>query len=155
MPQGQPGQGFGGGGGAFPGGANGYAGRFGPGGFGGRRFLLGGLLFRYAFVAQILFAIALVLLVVAFWFIFQKAGYNGALSLLMLIPLVNIGMMLWFAFSEWPIFKSLREKEAIAASAMAQFGGGAPPAAAVAPPAPAPAPAPAPEQPPANPPAAQ
>ena len=36
------------------------------------------------------------------WKIVSKAGYSGAWSLLMLIPLVNIIMLWVFAFSSWP-----------------------------------------------------
>jgi hypothetical protein len=43
------------------------------------------------------------------WTIASKAGYSGALSLLMLIPLVNIIIILMFAFSEWPVQRELRE----------------------------------------------
>ncbi len=38
----------------------------------------------------------------AFWKIFSKAGYNGALSLLMLIPFVNLVVIVWFALADWP-----------------------------------------------------
>jgi hypothetical protein len=34
--------------------------------------------------------------------IFSKAGYPGWLSVLMLIPLLNIVLIFWFAFSDWP-----------------------------------------------------
>jgi uncharacterized oligopeptide transporter (OPT) family protein len=46
------------------------------------------------------------------WTIAAKAGYSGALSLLMLIPLVNLIIVLMFAFSEWPIQRELREARA-------------------------------------------
>jgi len=39
------------------------------------------------------------------WKIFSKAGYHGALGLLMLVPLANIIMLAILAFSEWPIHK--------------------------------------------------
>lgn len=35
--------------------------------------------------------------------IFQKAGHSGALCLLMLVPVLNVIMFFWFAFSTWPI----------------------------------------------------
>jgi hypothetical protein len=35
--------------------------------------------------------------------IFSKAGYSGWLSLLFLVPIVNIILFLWFAFSTWPV----------------------------------------------------
>lgn len=42
------------------------------------------------------------------WRIAEKAGYGGAMSLLMLIPLVNYVILLIFAFSEWPIETRLK-----------------------------------------------
>lgn len=45
------------------------------------------------------------IIVVPFWRIFKKAGYTGALSLLALIPLVNIILLWVFAFSKWPVEK--------------------------------------------------
>jgi hypothetical protein len=42
------------------------------------------------------------------WKIAAKAGYQGALSLLMLVPLVNFVIILIFAFSEWPIESRLK-----------------------------------------------
>jgi len=40
--------------------------------------------------------------VVPGWRIASKAGFSGALSLLLLIPLVNIIMIWVFAFMKWP-----------------------------------------------------
>ena len=53
------------------------------------------------------------LLIIAFfifcwWRIFSKAGHSGWLSLLLLVPLVNLFVFLWFVFSEWPVQKQLR-----------------------------------------------
>ena len=45
------------------------------------------------------------LLGLMWWKIFKKAGYPGALGLLMLVPLANILMFAILAFSEWPIHK--------------------------------------------------
>ena len=44
-------------------------------------------------------------IVVPFWRIFSKAGFPGALSLLMLVPLVNLIMIFVLAFAEWPALK--------------------------------------------------
>jgi len=41
-------------------------------------------------------------IVVPFWKICQKAGFPGALSLLMLVPLVNIGFLYYLGFAQWP-----------------------------------------------------
>jgi hypothetical protein len=48
-------------------------------------------------------------IVVPFWRIFSKAGFSGALSLLMFIPLVNLIMIFVLAFSEWPALREKRE----------------------------------------------
>lgn len=49
--------------------------------------------------------VAAVLAVIPAWKIVSKAGYNGAWSLLIFVPLVNLIMMYVFAFSEWPVEK--------------------------------------------------
>jgi hypothetical protein len=46
------------------------------------------------------------IIVVPCWRIVGKAGYSGALSLLTLVPLVNIILLWVFAFSNWPIERS-------------------------------------------------
>lgn len=43
--------------------------------------------------------------VIPFWRICSKAGYPGWLSLLILIPLVNLVFLYVLAFSEWPSFR--------------------------------------------------
>lgn len=46
--------------------------------------------------------LTLLLIVVPFWKICEKAGYSGWLSLLVMIPLINIGFLFFLAFSDWP-----------------------------------------------------
>lgn len=41
-------------------------------------------------------------LLVPIWRIFSKAGFSGWLSLLMLVPLVNLIVLYVIAFSPWP-----------------------------------------------------
>ncbi len=48
------------------------------------------------------FIVWIVVFLVPLWRIVSKAGFNGALSLLSLIPLVNIVMLWVFAFVKWP-----------------------------------------------------
>lgn len=43
-----------------------------------------------------------VIVILPFWFIFSKAGYSKWLSLLMVVPLVNIALLYFLAFSKWP-----------------------------------------------------
>jgi len=39
------------------------------------------------------------------WIIFSKAGFTGWLSLLLLVPVLNILVLYYVAFSKWPILK--------------------------------------------------
>ena len=45
--------------------------------------------------------------VIPYWKIFSKAGFAGPISLLMLIPLVNLVTLYVVAFSEWPVLRQL------------------------------------------------
>lgn len=59
-----------------------------------------------------IFAIVIFAAIVAIWWkIFQKSGHPPALSILMVVPLANLVLLLYFAFSEWPIQRRLRELE--------------------------------------------
>lgn len=50
--------------------------------------------------------VALVVSVLPFWFICKKAGFHGALSLLMLVPVANLVLPFVLAFAEWPALKA-------------------------------------------------
>lgn len=52
-------------------------------------------------VSGIVFLLVIPVLVIPYWKIFSKAGFAGALSLLMLVPLVNLIVLYIVAFSEW------------------------------------------------------
>lgn len=43
-----------------------------------------------------------VVIVLPFWKIFSKAGFSGWLSLLLLLPLVNLVVLYVVAFVRWP-----------------------------------------------------
>ena len=58
-------------------------------------------------VVVVVYLAIIVLFIVGYWKIWSKAGFNGAWSLLMLVPLVNLGAFLYLAFAEWPIHKRL------------------------------------------------
>ena len=60
-----------------------------------------------------IFVIAIIAAVIIFpyWKIFSKAGYSGALSLLMLIPLVNVIMLFFLAFADWPALKNAQKQQ--------------------------------------------
>lgn len=55
----------------------------------------------------IVFGVIFLLAGVIWWKILSKAGHRGWVGLLMLVPLVNVGLLLYLAFAEWPIHREL------------------------------------------------
>jgi uncharacterized membrane protein YhaH (DUF805 family) len=52
----------------------------------------------------VIFALAAILFTLyCYWRVAEKCGYPGVYSLLLLIPLVNIVVHLYWVFAEWPI----------------------------------------------------
>ncbi len=47
------------------------------------------------------------LIIVPTWKIFSKAGYPGIMSFAMVVPILNIVMLCFLGFSEWPVLKEL------------------------------------------------
>jgi hypothetical protein len=66
--------------------------------------------FLFGFIGIIvLVTLALMaLLIYLYWRIAEKAGYNGAWSLLTLVPLGHIVLLILFAVSEWPLEAEVR-----------------------------------------------
>jgi len=62
--------------------------------------------------------------VVAWFRIFRKAGISPWLGIAMLVPMVNLCLLFWFAFSTWPI-----ELELARLRAALQAGSGSAPVA--------------------------
>lgn len=60
------------------------------------------------------FAMIAAFTILPYWFIFSKAGYPGALALLMLVPIANFVMPLFLAFSKWPLERQLEDAQAAA-----------------------------------------
>jgi ABC-type spermidine/putrescine transport system permease subunit II len=61
--------------------------------------------------------VTLIVLAIAFYRLYQKAGFSGAIGLLMLVPVVNLGVALYLAFAEWPVLTELARVKLLAASA--------------------------------------
>jgi uncharacterized membrane protein YhaH (DUF805 family) len=55
-----------------------------------------------------LFLIVPAISILPYWRIFSRAGFSGWLSLLMLIPFVNLVLLYVVAFSEWRTGSTLR-----------------------------------------------
>jgi hypothetical protein len=53
-----------------------------------------------------------VIAVLPFWKICQKAGFTPVLSLLMLIPFINLITIYYIAFTEWPALKGKQPPQA-------------------------------------------
>lgn len=65
-------------------------------------------MFRTLGLPELLVLLIAICVVVPLWKIYSKAGYPGFLALGLFIPLVNIGLLLFLAFSDWPLHKELR-----------------------------------------------
>src|SRR5437588_4541690 len=64
--------------------------------------------FTGIFLSSVIFSlIAIIFAVVIYWRIFSKAGYSGALGLLMFVPIANIIVLCILTFGQWPIYKEL------------------------------------------------
>ena len=57
---------------------------------------------------QLWMLLVLAVVVVPFWRICTKAGYSGWLSLLVVIPIVNVVFFYFLGFSEWPSLRGNR-----------------------------------------------
>ncbi len=74
------------------------------------------------FVALIVvYAVLLIILVVAYVRILHQAGYSGWWLLIGFVPIANIVMFFVFAFKTWPV---RRELEQLRARAYSQYGPG-------------------------------
>ena len=69
--------------------------------------LNGGALATIIIGSLIFSVVAIIFSAVVYWRIFSKAGYSGAMGLLMFIPIANIIVLCILAFGEWPIYKEL------------------------------------------------
>ncbi|PKQ15313.1 MAG: hypothetical protein CVT67_10265 [Actinobacteria bacterium HGW-Actinobacteria-7] len=59
----------------------------------------------------VVLGVTMLVLVITFYQIYKKAGFNGIMGLLMLVPGVNLAAMLFVAFADWPVLKKVREIE--------------------------------------------
>lgn len=58
-----------------------------------------------AFMILLFVALGAVITAIPFWKICAKAGFPGALSLLMLVPIANIILPFYIAFADWPALR--------------------------------------------------
>lgn len=58
-------------------------------------------------VSLVIAVLVIILAIVIWWRIFSKAGYSGALGLLMFVPIANLIVLCVLAFARWPIQKEV------------------------------------------------
>jgi hypothetical protein len=64
---------------------------------------------NYFGVPELLFLlVGGIIIILPLWKVFSKAGYPGALSLGMILPVVNIVLLYFLGFSDWPVLKQLK-----------------------------------------------
>ncbi|GLV58435.1 hypothetical protein KDH_52680 [Dictyobacter sp. S3.2.2.5] len=61
----------------------------------------------YFAIVGIIALISIIFSIIIWWKIFSKAGYSGAMSLLMFIPIANLVVLCILAFGEWPVLQEL------------------------------------------------
>ena len=59
--------------------------------------------------AWLIIVVLFCIIVLPVWRISRKAGCPGFLALACCIPIVNVLVLLFFAFGEWPIEREVRE----------------------------------------------
>lgn len=52
-----------------------------------------------------------ILIVFPCWKIFGKAGFSPWLGVLMLVPVVNVAMIFFLAFAEWPCLRDRKTSD--------------------------------------------
>jgi len=55
--------------------------------------------------------IGLFVVVIPFWMICSKAGFPGWISLAVLFPVLNIVLLFFLAFAEWPALRHLPDQD--------------------------------------------
>ena len=76
--------------------------------------LAGGLLVLAVILMGLFFAVLGALItVIPFWKICSKAGFSGALSLLMLVPIANVVLPFYLAFAPWPSLENNSQEAAV------------------------------------------
>ena len=64
-----------------------------------------------------------IIIILPLWKVFSKAGYPGAPSLGMILPAVNIALLYFLGFSDWPVLKEFLTASWLHQKAMEQGTG--------------------------------
>jgi len=88
-----------------------------PSGFRGGRG--GALMFLGPFggiIAIGLLVLTYVIMAIAMYQFLKKAGLTPWIAILMLLPVVNLGVALWAAFTSWPVLKEVERLKMLVAT---------------------------------------
>ena len=66
-------------------------------------------MFGIGLTELLILAVIGVTVIFPFWKICAKAGFPGALSLTQLVPILNIIVLFYLAFAEWPVHRQLTQ----------------------------------------------
>jgi hypothetical protein len=72
---------------------------------------MGGIGFEELVVICFVAGFVFLVVVLPYWKIFGKAGFSSWFSVLMVIPVVNIAMLFFLAFAEWPSLKPQKPED--------------------------------------------
>jgi len=67
--------------------------------------------FLPGFFEMLIIGSIVVLAVIPFWMICSKAGFPGWISLAVLFPMLNIALLFFLAFAEWPALRNVPSQE--------------------------------------------
>jgi len=85
-----------------------------PGGRGGGLMFLGPF---GSIVSIALLGVTYLIMAIAMYQFLKKAGLTPWIAVLMLVPVVNLGVALWAAFTQWPIVREVERLKMLAATA--------------------------------------
>jgi hypothetical protein len=63
---------------------------------------LGGVIYTIIMLAIAVYSLACA------WFVAKKAGYEPWYGILMIVPILNLVLLYFFAFTDWPIEEELK-----------------------------------------------
>ena len=86
------------------------------------RYIEAALASYFAIIAVVTIA-AIVFNIIVYWRICSKAGYSGAMSLLIFVPFGSLIMLCILAFGDWPALRGLNQLQATPVN---QFAGQSP-----------------------------
>jgi hypothetical protein len=69
------------------------------------------LMFMPGPIELLFIAFFLIVTVLPFWKICSKAGFPGWISLAVLVPVLNIVLLFFLAFAEWPALRETRDHD--------------------------------------------